>query len=407
MMAKTKWTVAVLVTSCLAVVPVRADDRPDQAMALGRAGEDLFLAGRYDQALERFLELVRRFDGPPELLDAARWNIARCLEEMGNDVAALEAFVEYAKLARLDDEKSDVFQKLRILRERVKATLRLSVKPSGAVIQIDGQKLGAAPWTAPVPLAYGRHVVVVSKEGHRSVEQTLDLGPKETRDLAITLQPVAGEIEVTAGEAQVESVVVQVGGQEVHRGGLPARIQVGGGRQKVSVTVPGGRQRWKRVVQVGDGDVVPVVLEARPRDAESRPAKVGGQVALSIGEGFVVHEGAARRTHVTLEVLGGIRPGALQWLQVELGLAVSVEAPAMVLLRPGVRLYAGKWPIFGRIGAQLMATSPASAGLILGAGGEIPIGRHWRIPLGIDVNLWPSAVRVVPVEFRAGVAYVF
>lgn len=406
-MQKTNWTVAVLVTSCVAAVQVRADDRTNQAMALGRAGEELFLAGRYDQALERFRELVRRFDGPPELLDATRWNIARCHEEMGNDVAALEAFVDYAKHARLDDEKSDVFQKLRTLRERVKATLRLTVEPAGAVIQIDGQKLGTAPWTAPVPLAYGRHVVVVSKEGHRTVERTLDLGPKEARDLAIVLQAVVGEIEVSAGEAQIESVLVRVGGKEVHRGGLPARIQVGGGRQKVSVTVPGGRQRWNQVVQVGDGDVVPVVLATRPRDTESRSAKVGGQVALSLGEGFVVDQGAARRTHVTLELLGGIRPVALQWLQVELGLAVSVEAPAMVLLRPGVRLYAGKWPIFGRIGAQLMATSPASAGLILGAGGEIPIGRHWRIPLGLDVNLWPSAVRVVPVEFRAGVAYVF
>lgn len=406
-MTKPKWTVAVLVTSCLAAVQVRADAPADQAMALGRAGEDLFLAGRFAQALERFQELVRRFDGPPELLDAARWNIARCHEEMGNDVGALEAFVEYAKHARLDDEKSDVFQKLRTLRERVKATLRLTVEPSGAVIQIDGQKLGAAPWTAPVPLAYGRHVVVVSKEGHRTVEQTLDLGPKEARDLTIVLQAVVGEIEVTAGEAQVESVVVQVGGKEVHRGGLPARIQVGGGRQKVSVTVPGGRQRWNQVVQVGDGDVVPVVLATRPRDTGSRSAKVGGQVALSLGAGFVIEGGGTNRTHVSLELLGGVRPAAVPWLQAELALAVLVESPVTVLLRPGLRFYVGKLPIFFRTGAQLMATSPVSAGLILGAGGEIPIGTHWRIPLGIDINLWPSAIRIVPVEFRAGVAYVF
>lgn len=324
-------------------LPAMAGPREDKARKLEKAGEALFRAGKFQNAVKQFQEVVRGFSKPEDVIRTARWNIARCYEELGDDEAALTAFVEFARLAVTPDEKRDVAVKLEQVRARLAASIQFDVQPEGAEVRVDGNVVGTAPVSGPFKVAYGRHVVAVAKPGFRSQEKTLELKPREKTEVRIALEEMQGRIEVSVQGGKVSRAVVLV----------------------------------------------------------------DGQVALSLGEGFLRDSGSTSRTHVTLEALGGIRFSAVPWLQTELALLISVESPIMVILRPGLRFYTGDIPIFFRLAAQVMVTPSTSGGILLGAGGEIPLVKGWSLPLGIDINLWPSAISIVPVEFRVGVAYAF
>jgi len=400
--------------------PLVAGPREDQARKLEKAGEALFQAGKYLNAIKQFQEVVRGFSKPGEVIRTARWNIARCYEELGDDEAALNAFVEFARWAKTADEKRDASEKLKQVRSRLAAKVRFVVKPDGSRLLVDGKVAGKTPFANALELAPGRHTITVTRSGFRPQERPLDLKAKEEREVIITLEAMRGKIEVIARGGKVRQAVVRIDQQVQYRGALPTTLEVPAGRRKVSVTVPGTADRKDISVDVPDKGKVAVVLKVRPSPRKSAPlppveekkekeAAVTGQVALSLGEGFLHEDGTTERTHVTLELLGGMRFRGARWLQVELGLAMTVESPVIVLLRPGLRFYTGDVPVYFRVAAQLgvRVTSSLVGGILLGAGGEIPLGKGWSLPLGIDINLWPSAISIVPVEFKVGVAYAF
>jgi len=409
----TRVLMAVLVPALLAS-PSWAGPIEDQAGKLEKAGEALFQAGKYLDAIKQFQEVVRRYDKPDDVIRTARWNIARCYEELGDDEAALKAFVDFARWAKTPDEKQDVAAKLKQVRSRLAAKVRLVIQPDGANVRIDEKVVATGKLAKNIELAPGHHMIAVTKPGFRPQEKALNLKSKERKEIRITLKAMLGKIEVSAKGGRVRHAVVLVDGREKYRGSLPTTLDVAAGQRKIVVTVPGITDRVDKVVSVTDGGKVPVVLHLRPSPPKTAPppvekkeSTVGGQVALSLGEGFVHDSGTTNRTHVTLEALGGIRFSAVPWLQTELALLISVESPVMVILRPGLRFYTGDIPIFFRLAAQVVVTPSASGGILLGAGGEIPLGKGWSLPMGIDINLWPSSINFVPVEFKVGVAYAF
>ncbi len=207
-------TIPVLLFLVLTLVGghAQADRLEAAALRMGKAAEDLFLAGRHRQALNLFEKLVRRFNRPPELIDAARWNIGRCHEEMGNDEQALIAFIEYAKRAELDDQRTDIFDKLRSIRERLRASVVVRVLPEDAEVLVDGEPVAVADLAEPLRMGFGRRVITVSRRGFLSQELLLELAPKEVRSLTIALVE-APQAESAATDPREAPVVAQsVGG---------------------------------------------------------------------------------------------------------------------------------------------------------------------------------------------------
>lgn len=408
-------TLATFLGTALMSMSALAGPREDLARKLEKAGEALFQAGKYEEAVKQFQEVVRKYRLPKEVIRTARWNIARCYEELGNDEAALTAFSDFAKRAKTRAEKRDVAAKLKQVKSRLAAVVILAVEPKGAKVRVDGRTIGTAPLSRPLELAPGRHLVTVSRSGFRSKEKQLNLKSKEKKEVIVKLEAMQGTINVRTDGGRVRQAAVLVDGRELYRGALPAKLQVAAGKRKVVVTVPGSADRTVMTVKIPDKGVIPIILKVSSPPTDSSPIPtddeepaIGGQVALSLGEGFLCESGQAeQRTHVTLEALGGMRFRGARWLQVELALAMSVESPIMFLLRPGLRFYTGEIPIFFRLAAQVMVTPSQSGGILLGAGGEIPVGKGWSLPLGLEINLWPSAISLVPLEFKIGVAYEF
>ena len=59
--------------------------------------------------------------------------------------------------------------------------------PSNATISIDGRFAGTTPLPAPLELPSGRHLVVVTKQGHKAWSQTIDLKRDQRLKLAVDL----------------------------------------------------------------------------------------------------------------------------------------------------------------------------------------------------------------------------
>jgi hypothetical protein len=74
-----------------------------------------------------------------------------------------------------------------IIRPEEKAQLSVSTSPSGASLIIDGINKGRTP-TAGILVAPGNHQIVVEKEGYSRAERKISVGPKEKKNLVVTLQ---------------------------------------------------------------------------------------------------------------------------------------------------------------------------------------------------------------------------
>lgn len=166
------WLVLLVVVSVGA--PVARAQTPDPA-TVGQAAEQFERGKRlYNQG--NFAKAVKAFSAANALSPhpSALFNIARCHENMGN---AVEAMDHYRKaLAATEDpaQRADIAGRIERLRNRP-VKIFVSSNPSGARVTVDGK---AAPEPGVTPLVVmlrpGAHVLVVGKEGyHLAVQRVL------------------------------------------------------------------------------------------------------------------------------------------------------------------------------------------------------------------------------------------
>ena len=259
--------------------------------------------------------------------------------------------------------------------------LAVTGEPPGARVAVTGPDgflaEGALPWERAA-LKSGSYHVEVSRAGCAT----------EARDVAVVVETTS-EVKVALARLSPATLAAIHGGPPLEGG----------------------------TVAVEPGQVEP--LAPKPIDtAESSgppepPALAPGerpvtlQASLAFAEGFVRTSGVTVRTPVTLEPLLSLAAKAVPWLRLDAAFAMTVEQPVGVLLRPGLRLFAGRLPIYARVAAQVEVRPDIAGGILLGAGGEIPLPFGISLPLEIDVSLWPKDIARVPVDFKFGIAYSF
>ncbi|WP_428263796.1 tetratricopeptide repeat protein [Haliangium sp.] len=116
------------------------DDVKAKARALWLRGDKLFAQGRYEEALEAFVESYR-LSGRPRILVS----MANTYERMGRYEQALSALRRYAPDAR-EDEQENIDARIRGLEQRAEKEREARwVEPAPAPASTSGPKAGSAP----------------------------------------------------------------------------------------------------------------------------------------------------------------------------------------------------------------------------------------------------------------------
>jgi tetratricopeptide (TPR) repeat protein len=170
----------------------------EQARGLLRQGNEKLEQGLYLEALGLFERANALFPSPK-----LEFNIAQTLNELGRFVEALERYERFVR----DVKASEAPDLYRVAQEQIfklsgrVGRIEVQASQAGAVVTLDGLRIGDTPLGTPVRVVPGAHVVIVSKpEFEQQVIQT-EVKPGETRTLRAELRLEA--------EAQAERQIAE------------------------------------------------------------------------------------------------------------------------------------------------------------------------------------------------------
>ncbi len=199
-MTRTVRTIAVMAllagpATAVAQAPT-PDDQPTQlrrAQALVNEASAAFRSKDYLAALKalRAAEpLAEKADDPA--LPQIRFNIARCLEQLGRPAEAMAAYDRYNELPDASHRKQRAFEAMRQLRGQVFGTLSVACSPTGSLVEIAGITKGAAscPWQSQ-EVKPGAYAVKISHPGYESKIETIDIEAGKSFKVEATLKSLA------------------------------------------------------------------------------------------------------------------------------------------------------------------------------------------------------------------------
>ncbi len=188
---------AILLVASYAATATAEQGQPsdeDRARELFRLGAEAFANEDYQSALEAF-SLSFRLNPVLSVL----YNIAMCYRALFRYVESIETFEQYLAEGgpRIPVDRAREVEALVREMEDLVGHLRLRVVPEAAVVELDGEPVELPPGgeATDIRLRPGHHVIRANAPEHREAVRQLDIGPGETSELAIELEP---EPETTA-----------------------------------------------------------------------------------------------------------------------------------------------------------------------------------------------------------------
>ena len=171
--------------------------------------------------------------------------------------------------------------------------LRLSSRPAGANVTLDGEFQGQTPIELSLD-PDGERRITVFKPGYKRASRRLALAPEEIRDLNLQLSPLLGDVQVKVRPANAE---IFVDGKPIGRGAQ--LLSLPSFEQTLEVRLAGYQNYRQRFTpRPGFQQVIPVTLvtEAEARLAALKPeiTSPGGQTLKLFTPGDITL-GASRR----------------------------------------------------------------------------------------------------------------
>jgi tetratricopeptide (TPR) repeat protein len=171
-----------------APAPAPAADAANVAKAktLFQAGQKLYKAGKFADAIARFEEAYAARPHP-----VIFFNIGKCWEQLSENAKALRAYRDYLRLAPDAKDKDTVMDAManleRRLREKGLQQLLVYAEPASARILVDGKDIGTSP--ASVELVAGSHKLEASAPGFETYERTFNFSITRASEMTVTLEP--------------------------------------------------------------------------------------------------------------------------------------------------------------------------------------------------------------------------
>jgi outer membrane receptor for ferrienterochelin and colicins len=281
-------TLAAAVSLTLGVVlpaPVplaHADSAADEADARFRRGNQLFKAGRYDEALVEFLTSNRLARNRNVI-----FNIARTYESLGRLEEAYNYYVDYIRERPNRRDRAEAQGRLRVLEPQI-ALLAIESDPQGATVYVERKDLGGRGET-PLLLAVrpGYYRVILEQEGYEDAIATAEVVRGQTAEIRSKLALIVGKV-IISSRPRAAVYVDRAAGTAAPPTALstPATLSLTPGRHEIELVAPGHRPSRNSVVVRADTETrLDLALEEKaiPTGTVVLASKTAGALVLVDG----------------------------------------------------------------------------------------------------------------------------
>ena len=152
------------------------------------AGNQLFLAKKYQEALVQYEAATKVWDHP-----AIRFNMVRCqilLDHLVEASENLQLALKYGKEPLEDSVYTEALGYQQLLAKQI-GELDVSCKEPSARVILDGQKLMTCPGREVRRLRIGEHGVVAMKEGFMTKQLTVNIVGDKPQHVELELLPIS------------------------------------------------------------------------------------------------------------------------------------------------------------------------------------------------------------------------
>lgn len=146
-------------------------------------------------------------------------------------------------------------QTINVELESLLADIEINSQTSGAHILVDEEEVGIGSWKGKLPA--GTYKIVVQLEGFTSTSQSIVLGEKDNRTIAIpSLERAKGDISVIT---DIKDAVVYLDGKKISN---PREIiDVQTGEHKLTVKAPFGYKDFEKTINIRTGSNDPIQIK--------------------------------------------------------------------------------------------------------------------------------------------------
>lgn len=167
---------------------------PEIAEQRYAAGLDAYHRGDFAGAAREFRVALGFVPDSPRLT----YNLARCLERIGDVPGAVEQYRRYLQLAPEADDADAVRTLLASLQEAL-PEVSVATIPTGARVFVDGVAEPAGVSPVALRLPPGEHLLRVEAEGHLAAERTVMV--ESSTSVVVNLEPVGSAPSAVTGPA--------------------------------------------------------------------------------------------------------------------------------------------------------------------------------------------------------------